>query len=101
MSAAAQITDVRPVAPELRLAEATHTTLAEMQVKEMNRWMLWFGVPVLVMAISMGATFVTGSVWGIGGVLAALIADIGILIWLCMSSDTNGTDAPEFAAPAH
>ena len=36
--------------------------------------------------------------WAIGGVLAALIADIGILIWLCMSSDTNGAIAPEFAA---
>ena len=38
-----------------------------------------------------------GQVWGIAGVLAALIADICILIWLCMSSDTNGVGATEFA----
>ena len=63
----------------------------------MYRWMLWFGTPVLVMAIFMGATFVTGGLWGIGGVLAALIADIGILIWLCMSSDTNGAGTIQLA----
>ena len=40
------------------------------------------------------------TVWGIAGVLAALIADICILIWLCMSSDTNGASALELT-PAH
>ncbi len=94
MSAVAQIAEARTVVPELHVAEAAHQSVAEMQAQEMNRWMLWFGVPVLFMAIFMGATFVTGSVWGIGGVLACLIADIGILIWLCMSSDTNGAGAP-------
>ena len=100
MSAAAQATDVRQVVPELHLADPAVPTVAEIQAKEMNRWMLWFGVPVLFMAIFMGATFVTGSVWGIAGVLGFLIADIGILIWLCMSSDTNGVGAAEFA-PGH
>jgi hypothetical protein len=89
MSAVA-IADARTVVPELHLAEAHGLSVAEMHAKEMSRWMLWFGVPVLVMAGFMGATFVTGQLWGIGGVLAALIADICILIWLCMSSDTNG-----------
>ncbi len=64
----------------------------------MNRWLLWFGIPALLMAIFMGATFATDSMWGLGGVLACLIADIGILIWLCVSSDTNGAGTPEFAA---
>jgi len=98
MSAAAQSTDTRTVVPELHVVEATGPSMAEIQVKEMNRWMLWFGVPVLVMAFFMGATFVTDSMWGIAGVLAALIADIGILIWLCVSSDTNADGAVEFAA---
>ena len=98
MSAAAQVTDVRPVVPELHLAEKTTLTIAQIQAKEQYRWMLWFGVPVVFMAIFMGATFATDSLWGLGAVLACLIADIGILIWLCMSSDTNGVGAPEFAA---
>jgi hypothetical protein len=97
MSALAQIADARTVVPELHLAEVTGPTVAESQVKEMNRWMLWFGGPVLVMAFFMGATFVTGQVWGIAGVLGALIADICILIWLCVSSDTNGAISHELA----
>jgi hypothetical protein len=98
MSAVAHVADAQAVVPELHLAGATHQTVAEMQEKEMYRWLLWFGSPVLVMAIFMGATYATGGLWGIAGVLAALIADICILIWLCISSDTNATGAPEFAA---
>ena len=97
MSAAAQITDTRAVAPELQVVEAAGPTIAEIQEKEMYRWMVWFGAPVLVMAFFIGAVFVTGAVWGIAGAIAALIADICILIWLCMSSDTNAAGAPEFA----
>jgi hypothetical protein len=100
MSAAAQITDIGTVVPDLHVVEATGPSVAEMQDKEMVRWMVWFGTPVLFMTFFMGATFVTGQMWGIGGVLAALIADICILVWLCMSSDTNGANAPEFS-PAH
>jgi hypothetical protein len=99
MSAAAQITDTRTaVVPDLHVVAATHQSVADMQVKEMNRWMVWFGTPLVFMAIFMGATFVTGQIWGIAGVLAALIADICVLIWLCMSSDTNGEISHEFAA---
>ena len=100
MSAAAQATDIRLVVPELHLAESVHETVAEVENKEMYRWMLWFGIPVVFMAIFMGATFVTNSLYGIFGVLAFLIADICVLIWLCMSSDTNGAGAAEFA-PSH
>ena len=89
MSAVAQVADARVVVPELHLADSHAASIADVQAKEMIRWMVWFGVPVLVMSVFMGATFVTGEIWGIGGVLAALIVDIGILIWLCMSSDTN------------
>jgi hypothetical protein len=98
MSAVAQIADARTVVPELHVVEATAPTVAELQAKEMNRWMLWFGTPMVVMAIFMGTIFATGEMWGLAGVLGALIADICILIWLCMSSDTNGAGAPELAA---
>ena len=63
MSAAAQITETRTVVPELHAVEATGPSLAEMHDKEMYRWMTWFGIPVIVMAIFMGATFVTGGLW--------------------------------------
>jgi hypothetical protein len=99
MSALAQIDETQAVVPGLHLAEAAGPSVAEIQTKEMNRWMLWFGTPLVVMAVFMGATFATGSGWGLAGVLGALIADIGILIWLCMSSDTNG--AAIEPAPAH
>jgi hypothetical protein len=98
MSALAQIADARTVAPELHVVEATGPSAAALQVKEMNRWMLWFGTPLLVMSFFMGVTFVTGQIWGIAAVLAALIVDICILIWLCMSSDTNGASTVELAA---
>ena len=100
MSAAEQVTTLEAVVPELHIVDAPSRSTHDVQAAEMNRWMLWFGVPVLVMAFFMGATFVTGEVWGIAGVLAALIADICILIWLCMSSDTNGASALELT-PAH
>ena len=61
--------------------------------------MLWFGLPVLFMAFFTAVAFATGSMAFLGGALGFLIADIGILIWLCMSSDTNGLVGAE--APAH
>jgi hypothetical protein len=88
MSAAAQITDEVAAAPALHVAEGP--SLHEIQAKEMNRWMLWFGAPALVMAIFMSIALAGGGLWAIGGVLTALIVDICVLIWLCMSSDTNG-----------
>ena len=97
MSTAAQITDVGTVVPELHVVEATGPSLAEVQEQEMYRWMMWFGVPVLFMALFMGIALGGGGLWAIGGVLAALIADIGILIWLCMSSDTNGAGTIQLA----
>jgi hypothetical protein len=90
MSAVAPITDESVAAPGLALATAPGPSLAEMHAREMNRWLLWFGLPVVAMAAFVGAAFATGSDWLLGGALAFLIADIGILIWLCLSSDTNG-----------
>jgi len=95
MSAVAPITDLA-AAPSLHLVKATSDAKTDMHAKEMNRWMLWFGMPVVAMAIFTGAVFATGAEWLLGGTLAFLVADICVLIWLCMSSDTNGLlgDAP-------
>ena len=98
MSAAEQITAIEVVVPDLHVVEATGPTVAEVQDKEMVRWMTWTGVPVLVMALFMSIALAGGGIWAIGGVLAGLITEICVLIWLCMSSDTNGVLGE---APAH
>jgi hypothetical protein len=101
MSAVAQIDDGLAVVPELHLAEASGPTLAQIQAKEMNRWMLWFGTPMLVVAILIGFTFATDTMWGLAAAIGVLIVDMGILVYLCMSSDTNGAGAIELPAAAH
>jgi hypothetical protein len=101
MSAVAPVDDVSPAAPDLLLAPAAAPSVAEIQLKEMNRWLLWFGLPAAAMAVFVGAVFATGSEWLLGGALAFLIADICILIWLCMSSDTNGVLGPTDASAHH
>jgi len=95
MSAVAPIEHLTTV-PALHLVPVQAPTQADAHAKEMNRWMLWFGLPVLAMAIFTGAVFATGAEWLLGGALLFLITDICVLIWLCMSSDTNGLlgDAP-------
>jgi hypothetical protein len=98
MSALAPASYASPAQPALTLAPVVPLSAAELQAKEATRWMLWFGSPVLVMVVFIGAAFATGASSLLGGSLAALIADIGVLIWLCMSSDTNGLIGN---APAH
>lgn len=63
---------------------------------EMNRWMLWFGLPVLAAAVFVGLVFATGAAWLIAPAICFLLVDIFVLVWLCMSSDTNALvgDAP-------
>ena len=69
---------------------------ADMHTAEMNRWMLYFGIPALIAFFFVGMVFATGQAWWIAATLAALALDIFVLIWLAMSSDTNGLigDAP-------
>ena len=62
---------------------------AQLAEREMYRWMLWFGLPSLVAAVFVGAAFALGSMWFIGGAIAGVIAAVGVLIWLAMSSCTN------------
>jgi hypothetical protein len=65
---------------------------------EMYRWMLWFGLPIVGVAFVIGAMFATGRAWLIGPAIALIVADIFVLVWLSMSSDTNGTIGE---APSH
>ena len=84
--------DVPPVsvaAPVLKPVEGVQS-IQEIQAAEQKRWMIWFGLPALVAAIFFGAVFGTGQVWFIGAALTAIVVDIFVLVWLAMSSDTNG-----------
>jgi hypothetical protein len=80
----------------LHAVEGTASAEQEMHTAEMNRWMLFFGVPVLVGAFFVAMVFATGDAWWMGLAIGALLVDIFVLVWLAMSSDTNGLigDAP-------
>jgi hypothetical protein len=90
MSAVAPALDDASIpGPVLGLAK-TAPSIHEMHATEQKRWMIWFGTPVLIAALFVGATFGTGDAWWLSLALAALGVDILVLVWLAMSSDTNG-----------
>jgi membrane protein implicated in regulation of membrane protease activity len=98
MSAVAT-TESLPMSP----ARAVHahsnagTSALELEAAEQKRWLLWFGTPVLIAAIFVGFVFGTGQQWYLALAVSAIVADIGVLVWLSMSSDTNrmiGETAP-------
>jgi hypothetical protein len=86
--AAAELTSVSDALPvhEVRAALSTY----DIQAAEQKRWMIWFGLPALVAALFVGATFGTGQAWWLGLAITAIVCDIFILVWLAMTSDTNG-----------
>jgi hypothetical protein len=97
MSAVATAENVTTAdAAHLHVVEGTGSADQAMHTAEMNRWMLFFGVPVLVAAFFVGMVFATGDAWWMGLAITAIVFDIFVLVWLAMSSDTNGVigDAP-------
>jgi hypothetical protein len=97
MSAVATAENVTTAdAAHLHVVEGAVSAEQEMHTAEMNRWMLYFGVPVLVAAFFVGMVFATGDAWWMGLAITAIVFDIFILVWLAMTSDTNGLigDAP-------
>ncbi len=95
MSAVASTTTMSHAAAATAEAVAARTQ-QQIEDAEMYRWMRWFGLPVLLAAVFIGITFATSAAWVLSLAIATLIADILVLVWLCMSSDTNGLlgDAP-------
>jgi hypothetical protein len=87
MSAVA--TAVEAPVQELELVRAPAPTEAERAASEMNRWMLWFGLPMIGAAFFVGCVFATGRDWLIAPAAGLVVADILVLVWLAMSSDTN------------
>jgi hypothetical protein len=97
MSAVATAENVTTAdAAHLHVVEGAVSAEQEMHTAEMNRWMLFFGVPVLVAAFFVGMVFATGDAWWMGLAITAIVFDIFVLVWLAMTSDTNGLigDAP-------
>jgi hypothetical protein len=91
MSAVATAENVTTVdTPHLHAVEPTVSAEQRMHTAEMNRWMLYFGVPALVAAFFVGMVFATGHAWWMGLAITAIVVDIFVLVWLAMSSDTNG-----------
>ena len=89
MSAVAT-TDAVPVTDaSIHLVE-DHGTTQQMHDTEQKRWMLWFGLPALIGCFFLGVTFATDTMWWLAAVLTALLVDIFVLVWLAMTSDTNG-----------
>ena len=74
-------------------------SLHMLEAAEQKRWMVWFGLPALIAALFVGAVFATGQEWYMGFAVAAIVADIAVLIWLTLSTDTNGVLGDP--APAH
>jgi hypothetical protein len=91
--------DARPVsvaAPVLTPVEGARS-LQEIQDAEQKRWMIWFGLPALVASIFVGGALGSGQEWLIGAAITAIVVDIFVLVWLAMTSDTNGV----IGDPAH
>jgi len=91
MSAVAT-TDSLPMsaASALHKSAPAHTSQMEIEAAEQKRWLTWFGLPVLVAAVFVGIVFGTGQQWYLGLAVGAIVFDIGVLVWLAMTSDTNG-----------
>ena len=97
MSAVAPTHEEIRVKPALEVVSTPAPTAAEIEAKEAYRWMFWFGMPMLAAAAFTGACFALGAMWPMAGAITFLIAGIGALIWLSMSSCTNaagGTYTP-------
>jgi hypothetical protein len=76
--------------PMLELVDARPPTAVQVAAREMNRWMLWFGLPMVAAAVFVGAMFASGREWLIAPAGGLVVADVLVLVWLAMSSDTNG-----------
>ncbi len=95
----------RPGAFHQRLAarmldsEGAPASTDEIQAAEERRWLTWFGIPALLAAVSLAIVFATDQAWILSVTFAAVLVIIGVLIWLTLSSDTNGA-ADHSLAPA-
>jgi ABC-type dipeptide/oligopeptide/nickel transport system permease subunit len=102
MSAVSPVIDEVSVAtPTLEIAHPATPTKLELETREQNRWMIWFGLPIVGAALFVGLLFGTGHELFIAPAVACIVADILVLVWLAMSSDTNGIGLEPAAVRSH
>jgi hypothetical protein len=95
------IEDVSIPVPTLEIAHAAAPSQLEIETREQYRWMIWFGLPLLGAAVFIGLLFGTGHELFIAPAVGFIVADILVLVWLAMSSDTNGVGLDPAAAGSH
>jgi ABC-type dipeptide/oligopeptide/nickel transport system permease subunit len=102
MSAVSPVIDhLSPAAPVLEVAHAVAPSKFELEAREQKRWMIWFGLPMVGAALFIGLLFGTGHEFFIAPAVALIVTDIMVLVWLAMSSDTNGVGLEPAAAGSH
>ena len=74
---------------------------AEIEILEERRWLTWFGLPMVGAATFMGITFATGWVWMLAPAVTLIVFDITVIVYLAMTSDTNGGGLSPSASDRH
>jgi hypothetical protein len=88
-------------APAVSLVPVHEQSVQQMHMAEQKRWMLWFGIPALIASVFVGLTLSMNQAWIMGLAIAAIVVDIFVLVWLAMTSDTNGSGGDYPAGAAH
>jgi hypothetical protein len=69
---------------------------------EMRRWILYFGSPLLGACICIALAFATPYPWLFGGaILLGPGVSIGVIVYLALSTDTNGGAARHASTSSH
>lgn len=75
----------------LSLLPSAALSLEAQYPHEVRRWILYFGGPLLGACICIGLAFATPYMWLFGGaILLGPFVSVGAIVYLALSSDTNG-----------
>ena len=94
---AVAVSDAIPV----HLAPVHGSSAQQMNAAEQKRWMLWFGIPALIASVFVGLTLGLNQAWIMGLAITAIVIDIFVLVWLAMTSDTNGASGDFSGSSSH
>ena len=79
-----------PSRPPLAVVEPPEASLSEKYPNEVRRWTLLMGIPMLAASASVALAFGTSLHWLYGGALLAPFVGGFAIIYLAISSDTEG-----------
>jgi ABC-type dipeptide/oligopeptide/nickel transport system permease subunit len=95
------IDEVTIAVPTLEIAHSPAPSKIALEAAEQKRWMVWFGLPMVGAAVFIGLLFGTGHELFIAPAVALIVTDIIVLVWLAMTSDTNGIGLDPAAVSSH